>query len=127
MAQSRSAAADLAPRPADLEPIERASRDEIAALQLRRLQWSLRHAYDNVPHYRRSFDAAGLRPDDVTSLADLRKFPFTSKADLRANYPFGMFAVPQEKIARIHASSGTTGKATVVGYTACDIETWSDL
>jgi phenylacetate-CoA ligase len=127
MAQSRRAATELAPRAADLDPIERASRDEIAALQLTRLQWSLQHAYDNVPHYRRSFDEAGVRPDDVKTLADLRKLPFTTKADLRANYPFGMFAVPQAKVARIHASSGTTGKPTVVGYTARDIETWSDL
>ena len=87
-----------------------------------RLAWSLRHAYENVPHYRRSFDAAGVHPDDLKELADLRRFPFTTKDDLRANYPFGMFAVPRERIARIHASSGTTGKPTVVGYTARDLD-----
>ncbi len=114
-------------RPYGLEPIETASRDEIAALQLKRLQWSLQHAYDNVPTYRAKFDAAGVKPQDCKTLADLAKFPFTSKQDLRDNYPFGMFAVPQDKIARIHASSGTTGKPTVVGYTLKDIETWSDV
>jgi phenylacetate-CoA ligase len=110
-----------------LEPIEVASRDEIAALQLKRLRWSLRHAYDNVPHYRRSFEAAGAHPDDCKTLADLARFPFTTKEDLRQNYPFGMFAVPREQVVRIHASSGTTGKPTVVGYTKRDIETWADL
>jgi phenylacetate-CoA ligase len=110
-----------------LEPIEHASRDELQALQLERLQWSLRHAYDNVPHYRAAFDARGVHPSDCRSLADLAKFPFTSKADLRANYPFGMFAVPREKVVRIHASSGTTGKPTVVGYTQGDIDRWADL
>jgi phenylacetate-CoA ligase len=119
--------ADPAPRRQDLEPIEIASTDEIAALQLRRLQWSLGHAYANVPHYRRAFDAAGAHPADLKTLADLARFPFTAKGDLRANYPFGMFAVPRERIARIHASSGTTGKPTVVGYTAGDIDTWSLL
>jgi phenylacetate-CoA ligase len=119
--------ADLSPRPGDLEPIELASRDEIAALQLRRMQWSLRHAYDNVPHYRRAFDAAGVHPDDLRELADIGKFPTTSKQDLRQNYPFGMFAVPRERVARIHASSGTTGKPTVVGYTREDIDVWADL
>ena len=109
---------DLTPRPQDLEPIEIASRDEIAALQLQRLNWSLDHAYENVPLYRRTFDAAGVHPDDLRQLEDLAKFPFTTKEDLRDNYPFGMFAVPREKIVRIHASSGTTGKPTVVGYTA---------
>ncbi|HEX3347281.1 MAG TPA: phenylacetate--CoA ligase PaaK [Acetobacteraceae bacterium] len=118
---------DLAPKPGDLEPIEAASRDEIAALQRQRLAWSLRHAYENVPHYRRAFDAAGVHPDDFRELPDLRKFPTTSKQDLRANYPFGMFAVPRERIARIHASSGTTGKPTVVGYTREDLDTWADL
>src|SRR5215218_10915353 len=98
------------PRPEDLEPIERASRDELAALQLTRLQWTLRHAYDNVAHYRAAFDAAGAHPDDVRSLSDLARFPFTTKKDLRDNYPFGMFAVPREQVVRIHASSGTTGK-----------------
>jgi phenylacetate-CoA ligase len=115
------------PDPADLEPIERATRDELRALQLERLQWSMRHAYDNVPHYRRKFEQHGVHPDDLRALEDLAKFPFTSKHDLRDNYPFGMFAVPREKVVRIHASSGTTGKPTVVGYTRRDIETWSDL
>jgi phenylacetate-CoA ligase len=110
-----------------MEAIETASRDEIAALQLKRLAWSLRHAYDNVPHYRAAFDAAGVQPDDLRTLEDLARFPFTTKQDLRANYPFGMFAVPREKIARIHASSGTTGKPTVVGYTAEDIDDWANL
>ncbi len=110
-----------------LEPIETASRGEIEALQLKRLQWSLRHAYENVPHYRSSFDAAGVHPRDLKELGDLHRFPFTTKQDLRANYPFGMFAVPRERIVRIHASSGTTGKPTVVGYTAADIDTWSQL
>ncbi|WP_370206209.1 phenylacetate--CoA ligase PaaK [Pararhodobacter marinus] len=118
---------DLSPRPGDLEPIETASRDEIAALQLERLKWSLRHAYENSPFYRKRFDDHGVHPDDLKTLADLAKFPFTVKTDLRDNYPFGMFAVPREKIARIHASSGTTGKPTVVGYTAKDIDTWADL
>ncbi len=111
----------------DLEPIERASRDELQALQLERLRWSLRHAYENVPHYRASFDAAGVHPDDLKSLADIAKFPFTDKKTLRDNYPFGLFAVPREQVARIHASSGTTGKATVVGYTLKDIDTWANL
>ncbi|HEY8352809.1 MAG TPA: phenylacetate--CoA ligase PaaK [Sphingomonadales bacterium] len=109
------------------DAIETASRDELAALQLQRLKWSLKHAYDNVPHYKKSFDAAGVHPEDLKSLSDLRHFPFTTKADLRANYPYGMFAVPMEKVVRIHASSGTTGKPTVVGYTAGDIETWSNV
>jgi phenylacetate-CoA ligase len=113
--------------PADLEPIERASQGELQALQLDRLRWSLAHAYDNVPHYRAKFDAARVRPSDLTSLADLAKFPFTTKRDLRDTYPFGMFAVPQEKVVRIHASSGTTGKPTVVGYTVKDIETWASV
>jgi phenylacetate-CoA ligase len=116
-----------APRPGDLEPIETASRDELQAVQLQRLQWSLAHAYDNVPHYRRAFDAKGVHPSDCKSLADLARFPFTAKGDLRANYPFGMFAVPREKVVRIHASSGTTGKPTVVGYTAGDIDRWAQL
>ncbi|MBL8325799.1 MAG: phenylacetate--CoA ligase [Rubrivivax sp.] len=116
-----------APKPGELEPIERASRDELQALQLKRLRWSLKHAYDHVPHYRRAFDAKGVHPDDCRTLADLAKFPFTSKADLRANYPFGMFAVPREQVVRIHASSGTTGKPTVVGYTQGDIDRWADL
>jgi phenylacetate-CoA ligase len=115
------------PAPGDLEPIERASRDELQALQLERMQSSLRHAYDNVPHYRAAFDAAGVHPDDLKSLADIAKFPFTDKKTLRDNYPFGLFAVPREKVVRIHASSGTTGKATVVGYTQRDIDTWADV
>src|SRR6476646_8723228 len=101
--------------------------DELRALQLDRLRWSLGHAYAHVPHYRKAFDAAGVRPDEVDSLADLARFPFTAKADLRANYPFGMFAVPREQVVRVHASSGTTGKPTVVGYTQSDIDHWADL
>jgi len=119
--------ADLGPRPGDLDPIETASRDEIAGLQRARMADTLRHAYANVPHYRRAFDAAGVHPDDFRDLADLARFPFTTKADLRANYPFGMFAVPRERIARIHASSGTTGKPTVVGYTQDDLDVWADV
>src|SRR5688572_24172497 len=111
----------------NLDPIETASLDELRALQLQRLQWSLRHAYENVAHYRESFRAAGVHPHDLRSLDDLAKFPFTVKDDLRANYPFGMFAVPREQIVRVHASSGTTGKPTVVGYTAQDIDTWALL
>jgi len=115
------------PHPGDLEPIETASRDELQALQLSRLQWTLERVYRNVPHYRQAFDAAGVKPGDVKSLADLAKLPFTTKADLRDNYPFRMFAVPREEVVRIHASSGTTGKPTVVGYTARDIGTWADV
>ncbi|WP_025917595.1 phenylacetate--CoA ligase PaaK [Herminiimonas sp. CN] len=111
----------------DLEPIEKASKDELQALQLQRMKWSLQHAYDNVPHYRASFDAAGVHPRDLNTLADLAKFPFTSKKELRENYPFGMFAVPRERVARIHASSGTTGQPTVVGYTKNDIDTWATV
>jgi phenylacetate-CoA ligase len=110
-----------------LDPIEIASRDAIAALQLKRLKWTLRHAYQNVPHYRRKFDAAGVHPDDLKRLEDLAKFPFTSKDDLRETYPFGMFAVPRAQVLRIHASSGTTGKPTVVGYTANDLKVWADV
>ncbi|MCO5057253.1 MAG: phenylacetate--CoA ligase [Rhizobiaceae bacterium] len=117
---------DLTPRKDELDPIEIASRDEIAALQLKRLKWSLRHAYDNVAHYRERFDTAGVHPDDLKDLADLSKFPFTVKGDLRNNYPFGMFAVPREKVLRVHASSGTTGKPTVVGYTRNDLDVWAD-
>ncbi|MGZ7172538.1 phenylacetate--CoA ligase PaaK [Burkholderia gladioli] len=113
--------------PLPLEPIETASRDELQALQLERLKWSLDHAYQHSPVYRRKFDEAGVHPDQLTTLADLSRFPFTTKSDLRDNYPFGMFAVPQERISRIHASSGTTGKPTVVGYTARDIDTWANL
>ena len=116
---------DLSPRPGDLDAIETASRDEISALQLRRLKTTLDHAYRNSPHYRAKFDEAGVHPDDLRTLSDLSKFPFTVKKDLRDTYPFGMFAVPQDKIARIHASSGTTGKPTVVGYTQNDIEMWA--
>ena len=115
------------PRPGELEPIETASRDELVSLQLARLQRSLRNAYDNVAHYRRAFDAAGLHPGDLKSLADLARFPFTVKTDLRDNYPFGMFAVPREQVVRIHASSGTTGKPTVVGYTRNDVDTWATV
>ena len=118
---------DLTPPRESLESIEIASRDEISALQLTRLQATLRRAYQNVPHYKRAFDAAGVHPDDCRTLGDLKRFPFTQKADLRDNYPFGLFAVPREKVARLHASSGTTGKATVVGYTRNDIEVWADL
>jgi phenylacetate-CoA ligase len=118
---------DLTPPRSSLDPIEIASLDEIRALQLDRLQWSLAHAYQNVAMYRDRFDAAGVHPSDLKSLSDLAKFPFTYKADLRDNYPFGLFAVPREQIARIHASSGTTGKPTVVGYTAKDISNWADL
>jgi phenylacetate-CoA ligase len=117
----------LAPLRTELDRYETASRDEIQALQRERLVWSLRHAYDNVPHHRAKFDAAGMRPEDFKDLPDLAKFPFTTKLDLRDNYPFGMFAVPQSEILRIHASSGTTGKPTVVGYTRRDIDTWSDM
>ena len=111
--------------PFSLEPIERAPTEQLQALQLERLKWSLQHAYDNVAHYRRKFDAAGVNPAEVGSLDDLAKFPFTTKADLRETYPFGMFAVPMDRIVRLHASSGTTGKPTVVGYTARDIDTWT--
>ncbi len=110
---------------AGLDAIETASRDEITALQRERIAWSLRHAWTNVPHYRTAFAAAGVHPDDFRDLPDLARFPLTTKHDLRANYPFGMFAVPPDRIARIHASSGTTGKPTVVGYTAGDLDTWA--
>jgi phenylacetate-CoA ligase len=113
--------------PAELEPIERASRDELQALQLERLKWSLQHAYDNVAHYRKAFDEAGVHPQDLKSLGDLAKFPFTEKKTLRDNYPFGLFAVPREQVVRVHASSGTTGRPTVVGYTKRDIDTWADV
>ncbi len=118
---------DLTPNKAELDPIEIASIDEIRALQLQRLKWSLRHAYDNVAMYKERFDAVGVHPDDLQQLSDLSKFPFTYKNDLRDNYPFGLFAVPREQILRLHASSGTTGKPTVVGYTAGDISNWADL
>ncbi|MDB5747430.1 MAG: paaF [Massilia sp.] len=115
------------PTPGELEPIERASRDELQALQLERLQWSLQHAYENVPHYRKAFIEAGVHPADLKTLADLAKFPFTEKKTLRDNYPFGLFAVPREQVVRVHASSGTTGRPTVVGYTKRDIDTWADV
>ncbi len=115
------------PTPVELDPIERASQDELQALQLQRLRWSLQHAYDNVAHYRKAFDAHGVHPSDLKQLADLAKFPFTTKKELRDNYPFGMFAVPREQVVRIHASSGTTGKPTVVAYTQADIDTWANL
>jgi phenylacetate-CoA ligase len=110
-----------------LEAIEKATRKKLRDLQLSRLKWSLKRAYERVPHYRKKFDAAGVKPKDLKSLADLAKFPFTAKADLRDTYPFGMFAVPIDQVVRIHASSGTTGKPTVVGYTKKDIDTWSHL
>jgi len=118
---------DLTPPKSSLDPIEIASRDEISTLQLQRLKWSLSHAYNNVPFYKASFDAAGVHPDDLKSLSDLAKFPFTVKSDLRDNYPFGMFAVPKTDIMRIHASSGTTGKPTVVGYTKNDVDMWANM
>ncbi|GAA0448035.1 phenylacetate-coenzyme A ligase [Paractinoplanes deccanensis] len=114
-----------APGHALLDDAERMSRDELRELQLERLRWTLRHAYDNVPHYRRAFDAAGVHPEDCRELADLARFPTTSKADLRDNYPYGMFAVPADQVRRIHASSGTTGRPTVVGYTQRDLDTWA--
>ena len=118
---------DLSPKPGDLSAIETASRDEIEALQLERMRWSLTHAYTNVPHYKQSFDAAGVHPDDLKSLADLAHFPFTLKTDLRSNYPFGLFAVPRSQVNRIHASSGTTGQPTVVGYTKADLAMWDEV
>ena len=118
---------DLSPESVDLDPIETASRDEITALQLQRLKWSLNHAYQGSSFYRAKFDAAGVHPDDLHTLADLAKFPFTVKTDLRDTYPFGMFAVPRAQLVRLHASSGTTGKPTVVGYTQGDIDRWADL
>ena len=118
---------DLSPTKGELEHIETASRDEISSLQLERMKWSVRHAYDNVPHYKKSFDDHGVHPDDLNSLADLAKLPFTVKTDLRDNYPFGMFATPREEVVRIHASSGTTGQPTVVGYTSNDIAMWGHV
>ena len=115
------------PLPGDLEPIETASREEIAALQLERLKWSVRHTYDNVAPYREKCIAKGVHPDDLHTLADLAKFPFMTKLDLRDHYPFGLFAVPREKVARLHASSGTTGKSVVVGYTQNDLDNWANL
>ncbi len=115
------------PAPGDLEPIETASRDELEALQLKRLQWTLRHAYDHVPHYRAALEGVGFHPNDLKALADLARLPFTTKKELRDHYPFGMFAVPREQVVRIHASSGTTGKPTVVGYTRSDIGVWASV
>lgn len=118
---------DRTPLKSDLDPIEIASRDELASLQLERLRWSLCHAYENTAFYKKSFDDAGVHPSDLKSLSDLAKFPFTVKTDLRDNYPFEMFAVPRDQVVRIHASSGTTGKPTVVGYTQTDIDNWAAL
>ncbi|MCW1956508.1 MAG: phenylacetate--CoA ligase [Roseobacter sp.] len=118
---------DLTPKTSDLDPIEIASRDEIMALQLERMKTTLKHAYDNVEMYKARFEAAGVHPEDLTSLSDLAKFPFTYKDDLRANYPFGLSAVPREELVRIHASSGTTGKPTVVVYTQNDIDVWAEV
>lgn len=115
------------PLPGELDPIETASRDEISALQLERLKWSVRHTYDNVAPYRAKCEAKGVHPDDLKCLADLSKFPFMTKLDLRDNYPFGLFAVPRTKLARLHASSGTTGKSVVVGYTKNDIDNWATV
>jgi len=119
--------ANLTPRRENFDAIEVASRDEIAALQLQRLKAMLNHAYDNVEHYKKSFEKAGVHPDDLKSLDDLQKFPFTTKDHLRNHYPFGMFAIPRDQVLRVHASSGTTGKATVVGYSRRDLETWADV
>ncbi len=116
---------DLSPRPGDLEEIETAPHERLQALQLERLRWTLRHAYQNVPRHRAAFDAAAVHPDDCRALDDLRRFPFSTKADLRDTYPYGMFAVPRERISRVHASSGTTGRPTVVGYTAADLDAWA--
>jgi len=118
---------NLTPRADGFESVETASRDEIGALQFVRLKWTLNHAYNNVAHYKKTFDQAGMHPDDLKSLADLRNFPFTTKDDLRSHYPFGMFAIPRDHVLRVHASSGTTGKATVVGYSRRDLDTWAHL
>ena len=126
-AEATSQRRGAVPDPATLDPAERMSVDELRETQLPRLQWTLRHAYENVPHYRQAFDAAGVHPDDCRELADLAKFPTTGKNDLRENYPFGMFAVPQDRIRRVHASSGTTGRPTVVGYTEGDLDTWATV
>src|SRR6266545_3813072 len=111
----------------EIEPVERASIDELRALQLERLKSAATRAYQSVPHYKQKFDAAGIHPDDLRDFSDLAKFPLATKGDLRENYPFGMFAVPMADIVRIHASSGTTGEPTVVGYTQNDIDTWADI
>jgi phenylacetate-CoA ligase len=118
---------NIAPPRDALDPIEIASRDEISALQLERMKWSLRHAYQHSPFYRASFDAVGVHPHDLRDLSDLARFPLTTKEDLRQRYPFGMFAVPRERVVRIHASSGTTGKPTIVGYTSGDLRIWADV
>ncbi|CAI8176918.1 MAG: phenylacetate--CoA ligase PaaK [Planktomarina sp.] len=118
---------DLSPKSGDLDAIETASRDEIEALQLQRMQWSLAHAYSNVAHYKDSFDKAGVHPNDLKSVTDLARFPFTVKSDLRNNYPFNLFAVPRAQVNRIHASSGTTGQPTVVGYTKADLAMWDEV
>ena len=115
------------PEPAELDPAERMSRDELQALQTRRLRHTVRYAYERVPLYRSKFDEAGVHPDDVRELSDLARLPFTTKEDLRQTYPFGMLAVPREQLSRVHASSGTTGRATVVGYTRADLHVWADL
>ena len=112
---------------AELEPIEKASLDELQSLQLKRLQWSIKHAYENVPFYKQVFDSASIQPEDIQTLGDLSKIPFTNKNDLRDNYPFNMFAIPREKVVRIHASSGTTGKPTVVGYSRNDLDAWANV
>ena len=118
---------DLSPDPGDLEPIETAPLDRLRELQLQRMRWSLRHAHENVPRYRASFAAAGVHPDDLRGLDDLSRFPFVTKADLRESYPFGMLAVPRRDLARVHASSGTTGQPTIVGYTRHDLDVWADV
>ncbi|MGH6788415.1 MAG: AMP-binding protein, partial [Pseudolabrys sp.] len=127
MKNGKPTVAELTPKRSDLDPIEVASRDELAALQLERLKWSLNHAYTNVAHYKAAFDKAGVHPGDLKQLSDLARFPFTTKDDLRRNYPFGMFAVPREQVMRVHASSGTTGTPTVVGYSARDVAMWADV
>ena len=118
---------DLTADPKTLDPIELASRDEISSLQLQRMKWSVRHAYNNVPFYKQKFDSVGLHPDHLVGLEDIKKFPLTTKQDLRDNYPFGMFAVPRSEVSRVHASSGTTGKPTVVGYTKNDLDVWAKV
>jgi len=118
---------DLTADPKTLDPIELASRDEISSLQLQRMKWSVRHAYNNVPFYKQKFDSVGVHPDHLVGLEDIKKFPLTTKQDLRDNYPFGMFAVPRSEVSRVHASSGTTGKPTVVGYTKNDLDVWAKV
>ena len=118
---------DLTADPKTLDPIELASRDEITSLQLQRMKWSVRHAYNNVPFYKQKFESVGVHPDHLVGLEDIKKFPLTTKQDLRDNYPFGMFAVPRSEVSRVHASSGTTGKPTVVGYTKNDLDVWAKV